>query len=187
MQKAFFLIVGPSGVGKTSLIKRLLADFPNKIYDTITCTTRSMRPGEQEGQPYYFLTDQRFMELTKESYFAEWAVVHGYKYGTPKEELEKAWKKGFLIIMDIDIQGAQTLMKNYDLVSIFIHPPHIDSLIKRLNQRDDGKAANLEKRMETAIKEIDLAHKCSYEIVNDNLEDAYAQLKKLVEESLNRL
>lgn len=187
MKKNFFLIVGPSGVGKTSLIKRLLLDFPNKIYDTITCTTRAMRPGETEGSPYYFITDKRFMELTEESYFAEWAVVHGYKYGTPKFELDGAWKKGLLVIMDIDIQGAQLLMEDYNLTSIFIHPPTIDSLVQRLNQRDDGKEANLEKRMESAAKEISLAHKCSHEIINDNLDNAYLKLKKLVEESLNRL
>ncbi|MBE8221413.1 MAG: guanylate kinase [Bdellovibrionales bacterium] len=187
MKKHFFLIVGPSGVGKTSLIKRLLLDFPGKIYDTITCTTRSMRPGEKEGKPYYFMTEDKFMQLTKDEYFAEWAVVHGYKYGTPKSELEEAWKKGFLVVMDIDIQGAQLLMKDYKLTSIFIHPPHIDSLLKRLNQRDDGKEANLNKRMESAKKEIKLAHKCSHEIINDNLDDAYLKLKKLVEESLNKL
>lgn len=187
MKKNFFLIVGPSGVGKTSLIKRLVSDFPNQVYDTVTCTTRSMRPGEKEGSPYNFIDETRFMELVKESYFAEWAVVHGHKYGTPKVELKEAWKKGFLVIMDIDIQGAQLLMQDYDLTSIFIHPPSIDSLLQRLNQRDDGKVTNLQRRMENAKKEIDLAHKCSYEIINDNLDDAYLKLKKIVEESINKL
>lgn len=187
MKRNFFLIVGPSGVGKTSLIKRLLSDFPNQVYDTVTCTTRAMRPGEEEGNPYYFITEERFMQLTRESYFAEWAVVHGYKYGTPKSELNEAWKKGFLVVMDIDIQGAQLLMQDYDLTSIFIHPPNIDSLVQRLSQRDDGKDANVQRRMKSATKEIGLAHKCSYEIVNDDLDDAYSKLKKLVEKSVNKL
>lgn len=186
MKKNFFLIVGPSGVGKTSLIKRLLSEFPGQIYDTVTCTTRPMRPEEKEAEPYYFITDDRFNELSKSTYFAEWAVVHGYKYGTPKTELENAWKKGLLVIMDIDIQGAQLLMKKYKLTSIFIHPPSIDSLVQRLSQRNDGKEANLQKRMKSAITEIQLAHKCNYEITNDSLDDAYLKLKKLVEESLNK-
>jgi guanylate kinase len=180
LKPRMFIVSAPSGAGKSSLCARALAEFP-ELVDTVTYTTRAMRDGESEGHPYHFVNENRFVELREQGFFVEWAIVHGKLYGTPKYQLEDAWKQGKWIIMDVDVQGAATFKKLYpDAVSIFIVPPSLDELRRRIVSRDKGKTPDLEIRLKNAEHELKEASKFDYKIVNDVFELSYNEFKKLI-------
>ena len=182
------IISAPSGAGKSSFIDRLLKDFP-VLKDTITYTTRTMRTGESDGNPYYFVSRDRFKELIEEGYFVEWARVHDNLYGTPLHQIEDAMKEGRVSIMDVDVKGAATFKKKYpDAVSIFILPPSIEELKRRILGRDKKVPEDLEVRLINAQMEMSLANGFDIQLVNDNFEESYAKFKKIIEDLLeNRL
>src|SRR6185312_2469668 len=107
MKTRILLLIGPTAVGKSSLLDRALKDYP-RLVDIITYTTRPMRGGESEGQPYHFVTEDKFKSLIGEKFFIEWAVVHGRMYGTPRDQVTAAFRQDKGIIIDIDVQGAKT-------------------------------------------------------------------------------
>jgi guanylate kinase len=180
----FFILVGPSGVGKSTFLDRVLKDFDN-ICDIVTFTSRKKRTGEKEGSPYHFVTRDMFLSLIDEKFFIEWAEVHGNLYGTPRAQIEGAWKKGLGVIMDLDIQGARAMAREYpQAVTVFIHPPSIDELRQRVIKREGSVTSDLEVRMKNAQREISLASECKYQLVNIDLEVSYKELKKLIEETL---
>lgn len=180
----FFILVGPSGVGKSTFLDRVLKDFGN-ICDIVTFTSRKKRTGEKEGSPYHFVTRDKFLSLIDEKFFIEWAEVHGNLYGTPRAQIEEAWKKGLGVIMDLDIQGARAMAREYpQAVTVFIHPPSIDELRQRVIKREGSVTSDLEVRMKNAQREISLASECNHQLVNRDLEVSYKELKKLIEETL---
>lgn len=184
MRTRMIIVAAPSGAGKSSFVERICREEP-RLEDTVTFTTRKMRPGESQGNPYHFVSKEEFQALVAKNYFVEWAQVHTNFYGTPLEQLENAWEKGKCIIMDVDIQGAETFRRKYpDAVGIFILPPSIDELRRRVTKRDGAPPEDLEVRMKNAEKEIAAASHFDYQIVNDSFEDSYAQFKKIVEELL---
>ena len=123
MKRKMFIVVGPSGAGKSSLVEQAVSDF-DQLYDIVTCTTRPPRVGEKEGVPYFFLTQEEFEARKEKGYFVEFARVHNHWYGTPRSEIEGAWARGFSVIMDVDIQGAEALKGDYPhAVTLFILPP----------------------------------------------------------------
>lgn len=187
MKKVMVIVVAPSGAGKTTFLERLLKEVPG-LEDTITYTSRSPRAGESEGHPYHFVSPSRFRELIGQSFFVEWAQVHGNYYGTPEHQIWDIWKQGRGVIMDVDIQGAATFKEKFPTArSIFIHPPSLDALRERLVRRHGGQPpADLATRLESARVEMDRASECDYEIVNDDFEASYARFKKLVEELLRQ-
>lgn len=182
---SMIIVVGPSGVGKSSFVDLITKEMPI-LFDTVTYTTRAMRKGESEGHPYHFVDENKFRSLLKEGFFVENAEVHGRLYGTPKHQIDDAIAAGRVVIMDVDIQGAKTFKAFYpEAFAIFIHPPSIDELRRRVISRDGKVADDLEVRMENARKEIAVAHTFDAQLTNEDLQHSYAQFKKFIEEKLN--
>jgi guanylate kinase len=175
------IIAAPSGAGKSSFVERICREMPILV-DTVTYTTRAMRAGESEGHPYHFVTREDFENKIAEGFFVEWAHVHTNMYGTPLHQLVDAWRDGKVIIMDVDVQGAATFKAKYpSSVGIFILPPSIEELRRRVTKRDGGPPRDLDVRMKNAEREIALAGGFDHQIVNDEFESSYARFKKLVE------
>ena len=155
--------------------------------DTVTYTTRQMRTGESEGNPYHFVTREKFDHLVSEGFFVEWAKVHSNMYGTPYYQLHEAWAKNEVIIMDVDVQGAATFKAKFpDAIGIFILPPSLEELRRRIIGRDKVVPEDMEIRMVNAVREMDHAGDFDYRVVNDNFEKSFAEFKKIVEELLAR-
>lgn len=181
-QVRMILIAAPSGAGKNSFMGRALKDFP-VLKDIVTYTTRKMRSHESQGEDYHFISKPEFEAKIEEGFFAEWSPVHDSLYGTSHQSLEQAWAEGRVAIMDIDVQGVEKFMKIYpDAISVFILPPSIEELKKRILSRDKKPPANLELRLKNAEKEIQLAHKFDYQLVNDDFEKSYQRFQKILEE-----
>ena len=180
------IVAAPSGAGKSSFVERVHREVRG-LRDTVTYTTRAMRVGESEGHPYHFVSLDRFEELKGQGFFVEWARVHSNFYGTPLHQLTDAWAVGEIVIMDIDVQGADTFKRLYpDAFTIFILPPSIAELRRRVTKRDGGAPADLELRMSNAEKEIARAGDFDLQLVNDDFAISYAQFKKIIEELLAR-
>lgn len=186
MKVRMIIIAAPSGAGKSSFVARINQEFP-RLRDTVTFTTRPMRAGESEGQPYHFVSREKFEDLKAQGFFVEWAVVHNNLYGTPYYQLEEAWGRDEVIIMDVDVQGAATFKQKFpDAISIFILPPSIDELRRRVTKRDGRVPADLEVRMANAEREIQRAGEFDFRLVNDDFEKSYQQFKKIIEDLLAR-
>lgn len=186
MKVRMVIIAAPSGAGKSSFVSRITREFP-VLCDTVTYTTREIRAGESEGDPYHFVSQDRFHELLKQEFFVEYANVHGNMYGTPMHQLTDAWAVNRVIIMDVDVQGAETFKAKYpDAQTIFIIPPSIDELRRRVVKRDGKTPKDLEVRMANAHKEMMRADEFDFRVVNDDFEKSYAQFKKIIEDLLSR-
>ena len=179
------LIIGPTAVGKSTIIGRALKDFPESLYDLITYTTRDRRSGESEGNPYHFVTEDEFRRRIEQGFFIEWAVVHGRLYGTPRDQVEHHSKLGRIVTADVDVQGAKTLLKEYpDAVTVFLKPSSIDALRQRFIKRGVTSQADLMKRLESAQKELSQAEDFQHAFVNDDFETTYAEVRKIIEKML---
>ncbi|MFZ8803388.1 MAG: guanylate kinase [Candidatus Calescibacterium sp.] len=181
------VISGPSGVGKTTIIKKILQDpeLKDKLMFSVSHTTRKKREGEVEGQDYFFVSEEEFMRMVERGEFIEWAKVHGHLYGTSYENIKLAQKSGKLLILDIDVQGAEKVRekKGDSAIFIFIKPPNLDELKKRLELRGDTK--DIETRINNAKKELEFEKKFDYSIVNENLEKAVLQVKEIIKKFIN--
>jgi guanylate kinase len=174
------IVAAPSGAGKSSFVERISQE-DNRLVDIITYTTRAQRRGESQGRPYHFVSREEFERLLNEDFFVEHARVHENMYGTPIDQLEKAWDLGKCVIMDVDVQGAETFRRKFPRSkSIFILPPSIDELRRRVFKRDGKVPGDIEVRMTNAEKEISRAHEFDFQIVNDIFETSYAEFKKIV-------
>ena len=175
------IVSAPSGAGKSSFCNQALKDFPLLMH-SISHTTRPPRSGEVNGNPYFFVTEQQFQQLIHEDLFAEWAIVHSHCYGTSKEQLQRIWDDGKYVIMDIDVQGAEILKKQYPQAhTIFILPPSLKELEKRLQTRDNGQTKNLKIRLENAKKEMEMARHYKYQVINDQFDTSYQQFQKILD------
>jgi len=176
-----FIISGPSGTGKTTLCSAVLNRFPDMLY-SVSYTTRKPRNGEQSGIDYYFIKKKDFKDKIEDGKWAEWAEVHGNYYGTSAELLDKELGSGRNIILDIDVQGTIRLLKRYpESVAIFIMPPSIEELKRRLKLRNTDSGEVIAKRLENA--KIEMAKKDLYPhvIINDQLSDTIEQLIAVIE------
>ena len=175
-----YIISGPSGVGKSSLLKRLLANHSNLRF-SVSTTTRQPRVGEQDGIDYNFVTQEQFLSDIDKDLFLEWAVVHDNYYGTSKTQIQTMTDSGLDVILDIDVQGSQNLMKkNIGGIYIFIAPPSIDELRKRLNGRGTDSADVIATRLKNAEKEMSFMVKYPNIVINDDLEEAYKKLENII-------
>ncbi|AEH50163.1 guanylate kinase [Pseudothermotoga thermarum] len=180
MKGILYVISGPSGVGKTSIIEGTLKRVRNLVF-SVSYTTRKKRPNEIEGKDYFFVDESTFKSMIERDEFLEWAVVHGNYYGTPKKFVEENLQKGFNVLLDIDVQGAMTVMKKVkDAVYIFIAPPSFDELKQRLIKRGTENEIDLQRRLEDAKKELSYIPKFQYIIVNVNLNESIDQLCSII-------
>ena len=181
-KKGLLLVVsGPSGVGKGTLIKLLLEKNPN-LRLSVSATTRSPRPGEVDGESYFFLTRPQFDALIAENGFLEYAIYGENCYGTPKKMVEDARAAGQDVILEIEVQGAMQIREKCpDAVLIFILPPSYEELENRLIGRHTESAEVVERRLAAAKRELLQAGKDDYAVVNDQLETAAEQLLAVIE------
>ena len=171
-----FIISAPSGAGKTTLTKAVLEQFPDMLY-SISYTTRKPRANEQDGVDYHFVSKQDFKKEIIKGHWAEWAEVYGNYYGTSDEFIKKSLSSGCDILLDIDVQGTLQILKHYpDSVTIFILPPSVNALRKRLEMRGSDSKAVIEKRLVTASKEMTQKKMYRHIIVNDKLPAAIEEL-----------
>ncbi|MCB0341785.1 MAG: guanylate kinase [Pseudobdellovibrionaceae bacterium] len=175
------LVAGPSGAGKSSFVDQAVTDF-SELVDIVTNTTRPMRAGESQGHPYHFVSKEMFRQRIDAGHFVEWAEVHGNLYGTPRDQMEKAWAEGKVVIMDVDVQGVRTLREHFpDCTTVFILPPDINELRQRVRKRDGGAPADLDVRMKNAEIEMKEASDYDFQLVNDDFSKTYTQFKKIVD------
>ncbi len=176
-----FIISAPSGGGKTTLCKKVLKIVPNLTF-SISMTTRSARKGEKNGKDYFFLSENDFIQKIKQEKLSEWAMVHGYYYGTPKDFLEDCLSAGNNVISDIDVQGGLKIKEKYPLnsVLIFIMPPSMKILERRLRARKKDDEKTIKIRLENARKELKEIKRYDYLIINDNIEKATEHLKNVI-------
>jgi guanylate kinase len=174
------ILSAPSGAGKTSLCRELFKIFPD-IKESVSFTTRTPRPGEVDGEAYHFVSNEEFTRLVAEDAFAEWAMVHGNMYGTALSTLEEARKKGVDLVLDIDCQGALKLKEQFDGgIYIFILPPSMDELRRRLESRSSDAQEVIDRRILRAADEIRESRWYDYIIINDNFEVACRELSAIV-------
>jgi guanylate kinase len=177
-----FILSSPSGAGKTTLSRMLLAkDAEIKL--SVSATTRPPRPGEIDGVHYHFVSDERFDAMVEEDDFYEWAHVFGYRYGTPKGIIRAALKEGQDFLFDIDWQGTQQLYQKdqQDVVRVFILPPSIDELHRRLQGRATDSAEVINARMERARAEISHWDGYDYVIINDDVDVCFDKVRAILE------
>lgn len=182
IQGKVIVIVAPSGAGKTTIAKRLLKDF-SEIKFSISATTRPPRDRETDGQDYFFLSEEEFDRKVKENQFLEWEYYNGNKYGTLRSEVDKMMESGYFPLLDIEVKGAKNIKKLYgsDAVSIFIKPPSIDELERRLSRRGTESNKVVTSRLKQAKEEMKQADYFDYVIVNDDFETAYSKVKAIIE------
>lgn len=183
MKKKALLVVisSPSGAGKTTICQRILKKNLEYLY-SISYTTRKKRKNEKEGKDYHFLTFKKFKEKIKRKELVEWAKVYGNYYGTSKKIIHRAQKEGKVLIMVLDIQGGMAIKRKYpESVLIFILPPNMKELERRLRKRATDKGKELKKRMDNALKEISFLPHYDYVVVNKNLHDTI----KIVDQIIN--
>jgi len=175
------VLSSPSGAGKSTM-SRMLMDADPEIRMSVSATTRPMRPGEQEGVHYHFVADGAFDELIAAGEFVEWAHVFGYRYGTPKAPVKDALRDGRDILFDIDWQGTQQLKAamGEDLVSIFLLPPSMAELERRLRERGTDSEAIISDRMSRADSEISHWPEYEYVLVNEDSDACLAQIRSIV-------
>jgi len=181
------IISAPSGAGKTTLCKRLLKEFPDKLEVSISSTTRAPRGEEKNGDDYFFITKEQFEKEIKDNNFSEWALVHGNYYGTTKAIIENTFKSGKSVLLDIDVQGANSLHKNYQekCIRFFITTPNLNELRVRLQSRGTDSEEVIEKRIKNAESELEKAKEFDYTIINENIDTAYQKLKDILFKELN--
>lgn len=175
------VIVAPSGTGKSTLIHKLREEV-NSLKWSVSYTTRSIRPGEEHGVNYFFISNDEFEDLIEKGEFIEWAKVHSNYYGTSKSFVEEGLSKGDILLFDLDVQGADAVKKHFkeDSHIIFIEPPSVEELEKRLRGRKTEKEETIELRINNAKEELKRKDDFDYNVVNDDFDIAYKELKELV-------
>ena len=175
-----FVITGPSGVGKGTLIRALRERVP-ELQLAVSATTRQPRPGETQGVDYHFLTDEEFEHRVQDGRFVEHARYSGRRYGTLRDELEQRGSGGRPVLLEIEVQGArQVRQAMHEATQVFIAPPSEEALRTRLVGRGTDSAEDVARRLETAREELAAQHEFSHVVVNDRLEDAVGELEGLV-------
>jgi guanylate kinase len=181
-----FVITGPSGVGKGTLIKRLLERVP-ELALSVSATTRSPREGEEDGVDYHFLTEERFQDRIEAKDFLEFATYSGNHYGTLNSELQRCLDKGRSVVLEIEVQGAtQVRAAKGDSVQIFIAPPDESVLRERLRGRGTDSPEAIDRRLKTAEQELAQQEDFNHLIVNDDLDKAADELESIVRTSIGR-
>lgn len=177
-----FIVSGPSGAGKGTICKRLIEESdPGRIELSVSMTTRKARVGEEEGRSYYFVSKERFLQEVKNDGFIEYAEVYENYYGTPKEKVLDKLSQGVDIVLEIDIQGAMKVKEAYpEGVFIFILPPSMSILRKRLTGRGTDSLKTIDMRLAHTLDELSYIEEYDYVVVNGELEEAVSRVKAIV-------
>lgn len=187
MNKKVIIISAPSGSGKTTIINRLLQSGLPLAFSISACT-RLMREGEVNGKDYYFLSSEIFRKYIQEDAFVEWEEVYeGSFYGTLRSEPERIWSKGLYVLFDVDVVGGMNIKKVFkdQALSVFIMPPSIEELRKRLEKRGTDTHEVIDKRIQKATREINFSERFDHIVVNDNLETAINKVSELIKNFLD--
>ena len=184
-KQAFIIVCGPSGVGKSTLIKRVLQSMP-VLTSTISYTTRPQRPQEVDQKEYFFITKEEFAKKQEQGDFVEWTHVYGYNYATSKDQIQSCWDKGKAIIKDVDIKGLKSIKRIYSQsLAVGIFTSSSEDIKNRIKKRNMDFGKDLEMRIQAQAREIkDLNHHADIQIINDCVEKAYQDLKKEIEKYL---
>jgi guanylate kinase len=175
------VIAAPSGAGKTTLARALVERRPDAVF-SLSATTRAPRPGEQQDVDYHFVDDAGFDRLIADDALLEWAVVHRQRYGTLRAGVETALAEGHTVVLDIDVQGARKLRRaSPGAVLVFVLPPSIAEMTRRLAGRGSESAAEIEVRMRTARAELEAVTEFDYVVVNDDLDHSVRLLDAIIE------
>ncbi|NJK61839.1 MAG: guanylate kinase [Synechococcaceae cyanobacterium SM2_3_1] len=171
------VLTGPSGVGKGTLIERLLKQHPNLHY-SVSVTTRSPRPGEAEGIHYYFCSREEFIALRESGGLLEWAEYANNFYGTPLRPLQNQLEQGYDVLLEIELAGSRQVVKVWpEAIRIFLKPPSLQELERRLRERAQDSEASIQQRLDQASAELQAIQEFDYVIVNDNIERALKELE----------
>ena len=181
------VLSAPSGVGKTTIARRLMAQRADVGY-SVSCTTRAPRPTEADGVDYQFLADPEFIAKQEQGEFAEWALVHGKRYGTLRSEVQRVLDAGRFVLMDIDVQGARQFIGSFpQSVLVFVLPPSVEALVDRLRSRNTESDAQLAERLRNAHTELQDVTRYHYVVVNDSLDQAVEKVSAIIDaEGLRR-
>ena len=188
IQQKIIVITAPSGAGKTSITRYLLNKFANKLAFSISAATRKARGSEKNGVDYYFLSEENFTNKIQHEEFVEWEMVYeGKYYGTLKSELRRMWNKEEIPVLDIDVQGAIHVQREYPVNSlfIFIKPPSIDELKRRLESRGSESAESIQTRVSKAAYELSFVNQFTHVVENKDFETACNETEKIVKDFIN--
>ena len=174
------VLIGPSGSGKGTVLRELL-QMEENTFLSVSATTRAPRPGEEHGKHYFFLSKEEFQALIAEGGLFEYACYVGNYYGTPKAPVEERLAAGSNVILEIEVQGAKQVKQMFpEAVTVFILPPSLSELKRRLVDRNTEDLETVERRLETALQEIPYAYECDYVVVNRTIPAAAAELRAIL-------
>lgn len=175
------IVSGPSGAGKTTVVKRLLAECPVRIVLSISATTRRPRPGEREGVEYFFLTTDEFVRRREAGEFLENAEFSGNYYGTPKAQVEHRLAAGEWVLLEIEVQGMISVVQQYpDAVTIFVAPRDMEELERRLRGRGTESEETIQQRLEVARAEWSAADRYQYQVTNNSVDQSVAEICRVL-------
>lgn len=176
------VISAPSGCGKTTIARAILQRYPSMLF-SVSATTRPRRPTEVDGKDYFFLTKEEFERRVAQGDLIEWEEIYGNYYGTLKSEVDRALAQGRVMLFDVDVKGALSIKKKYpeDAVLIFIAPPSMEVLRKRLMDRNTEDEATVRRRLERVPMELEKGKEFDYQVVNDDLATAIAEVEAIIQ------
>ena len=178
--KKLIIITGPSGVGKGTVVKELL-DRNKDIWLSISATTRNPRIGEKDGENYYFLSDEKFKDMIDKKEFLEWAQFAGNYYGTPLSTVNEKIEKGFIVLLEIEVEGAKQIKEKFpESLSIFLLPPSKEELEKRIRNRGTEKEEAIDRRLSRAKYEIASSNQFDFVLTNHDVDETVKEVFKII-------
>jgi guanylate kinase len=182
------VIAAPSGCGKTTIAKAILAKYPAMFF-SVSATTRQIRNGEVNGKDYFFLTKAEFEERIHTGDLVEWEEIYGNYYGTLKSEISRALHQSHMMLFDVDVKGALSIQKHFpnDSILIFIQPPNFEILKKRLENRNTENPETLKRRLERVPMEMEKGRYFDFQVVNDDLQKAVDEVDEIVQTNMKNI